>query len=80
MHRKFGIEIEARHREALHSAIMSGALRVVELGGDRNEILKEALFYAKRSVPDAIRGLAAEDRILRELAEAKLQQVAGQGR
>ena len=78
-HRKFGIEIEARHREALHSAIMMGVLRAVELGGDRNAIVEEALLYAKRSVPDAIRALANEDGILWELAEAKLRQV-GQGR
>ena len=76
-HRQFGTEIEAKHREALHSAMMMGVSRATELDGDPNAITREALAYAKRSVADAIRALGANDDILWDLAEAKIRQVIG---
>ena len=74
-----GIEIEARHREALHSAIMTG-LRHAAQGGaitDRQALAREAVEYARRSVPDAIRGLRAGGDVLLDLAESRLGDVIG---
>ena len=72
LRRRYGIQIEAVHRDALHTALMSGVSRAMELGWDRRAIADEALAYAKRSVPDAIASLRAEDDLLRDLAVAKL--------
>ena len=74
---KWGIEIEARHREALHSAIMSGVARAMEGGLTREMAIEAAVAYARQSVPDAIRYLTAPDGILFDLARAKLQQLVG---
>lgn len=74
-----GIEIEARHRAALHSAIMTG-LRHAADGGrvtDRAQVAREAVEYAQRSVPDAIRGLGARGDVLLDLAESRLGEVLG---
>lgn len=76
---KTGIEIEARHREALHSAIMTG-LRHAAQGGaitDRQALAREAVEYARRSVPDAIKGLRAGGDVLLDLAESRLGEVLG---
>ncbi|MDD9740897.1 hypothetical protein PVW47_14045 [Marinovum sp. SP66] len=66
-----GIEIEARHREALHSAIITGVKRAMRHGPDRavQEWRDAAVTYAKASVPDAIRKLVPGDGILDSLAE-----------
>ncbi|MGR3593118.1 MAG: hypothetical protein ACU0B9_07385 [Limimaricola soesokkakensis] len=73
--RYLGVQVEARHREALHKALMSGVMRAAELGWDRDAIADEALAYARQSVPDAIRALDAPDSVLRQLAEAKIRQL-----
>ena len=81
LRRRYGIQIEAAHRDALHTALMSGVSRAIELGLDRRAIADEALAYAKRSVPDAIAALRAEDDLLRDLAVAKLGELLdGRGR
>lgn len=74
-HRYLGVQVEARHREALHSAIMTGIRR--NLAGDlsREQIIQEALRYVRTSVPDAVRVLVKDDGILRALAEAKLREL-----
>lgn len=66
-----GIEIEKRHREALHSAIMTGARAAATKGPQAGlEALKaEALAYARASVPDAIRALVPGDTVLDKIAE-----------
>jgi hypothetical protein len=74
-HRYLGVEVEARHREALHSAIMTAVRRSLIDGLSREQILQEALHYARTSVPDAVRALAKDDGILRALAEANLREL-----
>lgn len=74
-HRYLGMEVEARHREALHSAIMTGVRRSLAEGLSREQILQEALNYARTSVPDAVRALVRDDGVLRALAEAKLREM-----
>ena len=74
--RKWGIEIEARYREALHSALMTGAQLAM-----KNELTGKAaidlvLRYIKQSVPDAIGSLKPSPDVLTDLAKAKIEQVA----
>ena len=74
-HRYLGVEVEARHREVLHSAIMTGVRPSLADGLSPEQILQEALRYARTSVPDAVRSLVKDDGILRALAEAKLREL-----
>lgn len=80
---RFGIEIEAKHREALHSAATTGinmALgqldgRMDKLSIDvKNKIIADALNYAIKSAPDAIAffGLDAKRDQLVDMLKAKL--------
>lgn len=74
---KFGIDIEARHREALHSALLTGMrLALVRLGWvPGTEVparaLTMAVDYAHNSVPDAIDALGPGDATLVKMAESK---------
>lgn len=71
---RWGIEIEARHREALHSAILTGATAALTRGLRGDAVLQAAIDHAiGRGAPDAIDhfGLAADD--LKVLAQSKLQ-------
>ena len=74
--KKWGIEIEARYREALHSALLTGAQLAM-----KNELTGKAaidlvLRYIKQSVPDAIGSLKPSPDVLTDLAKAKIEQVA----
>lgn len=77
---RFKIEIEARHREALHSALETGVVRVIDRliaspavsYADAN--ISDALEYAERSVPDAIKALAPTKEQLRDMAVAKAKE------
>lgn len=79
-----GISIEARHREALHSAIMTGVNaglgKVADLIGGkaidvRSTALAEALRYVGASVPDAIRYFGLSQDRLADMISAKLAQI-----
>jgi type II secretory pathway pseudopilin PulG len=52
------IEIEARHREALQSALANAA-RIILAGGT----MVEGIAYVEKSVPDALKALKAESRV-----------------
>lgn len=76
-----GLNIEARHREALQSALMNGVWKGLHFIEDRgagigidvkSEILAEGIRYVQRSVPDAIQYFGLTEDRLRELLEAKL--------
>lgn len=56
--RRWGIEIEARHREALHSALMSGIRAALNRGLTGPAAIDSAVKYATQSVPDALARLA----------------------
>lgn len=75
---KWGIDIEARHREALQSALLNGA----RLALDRQLTGKAAtdlvLTFIRASVPDAIGNLKATPDVLTDLARAKLEQAAAE--
>ncbi|WP_374290232.1 hypothetical protein [Paenirhodobacter enshiensis] len=75
---KFGIEIEARNREALHSALTTGALLgLAKLGvtASKDEVAAASVAYVKSSVPGALARLAPSDEVLTNLALSKVQQV-----
>ena len=72
---RWGIEIEARQREALHSALMTGAqLAMSRLGASATQKALEvaAVDYARRSVPGAIAALKPSGSTLHDLAAAKI--------
>jgi hypothetical protein len=74
---RWGIEIEARHREALHSALMSGIRAALERGDDRHSAITSAIEHATSSVPDAIMALDPGPDVLSSIAKAKLREVVG---
>ena len=79
LHRKWGIEIEARHREALHLALMTGARAAIDGNLSGVQARSMVMDYVRQSVPDALGYLMATDSVLMRLAEAKIQQLLGKG-
>ncbi|WP_444464249.1 hypothetical protein [Rhodobacter capsulatus] len=76
---RWGIEIEGRHREALHSAIMSGVRAALLARLPREAVVSAALDYTRASVPDALKALRPDDAVLTRIVEAKLKEVLDQG-
>lgn len=74
--KKWGIDIEARYRDALHSAMMTGARLALQRGLTGQEAVAEILRHVQISVPDAVIGLDARAEVLGNLANAKLQEIA----
>jgi hypothetical protein len=70
---RWGIEIEARHREALHSALMSGITAALMNGLRGKDAVDAAISHAARSVPDALAALEPSTEVLTSLASAKLR-------
>lgn len=78
---RFGIEIEARHRDALQSALMTGvrlALQRLGHGASQRDIINAAVAYAHQSVPDAIQKLGPSVDLLGQIATSKLAEAAKQ--
>jgi|APEBP8051073058_1049385.scaffolds.fasta_scaffold27159_2 hypothetical protein len=71
---RWGIEIEARHREALQSALMSGISAALTRGLRGDAAIQAGIAYAHDSVPDALAALKPDPKVLRSLAEAKFHQ------
>lgn len=76
---RWGIEIEARHREALQSALMSGIRSALARGLTGDAAVKVAIGYADVSVPDAIKALKPSGDVLDAIALAKLREALGNG-
>lgn len=70
--RKWGLDIEARHREALHSALMTGARMALDRALSPQSAADLAIGYAEASVPGAIRALRPTPEVLVNLARAKV--------
>lgn len=70
---RWGIEIEATHREALHSALMSGIRAALLRGLSGSDAVEAAIIHATSSVPDAIKALKPDVGILNRIAESKLR-------
>lgn len=78
--RKTSLVIEAAHRDALHSAIMSGvsaAAARIGAGARPQDLVQEGIAYARASVPDAIRALRPGVEVLTDLALAKAEERLG---
>lgn len=73
--RKFGVDIEAKHRDALHSALMTGARLAASRQLTGAAAVALVVDYARQSVPDALAKLAPPQAVLKDLAEAKVQAV-----
>ncbi|MFN3647853.1 MAG: hypothetical protein ACK4S2_15325 [Gemmobacter sp.] len=67
-----GIQIEARHREALHAALMTGARAAVSRGLPVQQAVDLAVGHAQASVPAAMKRLKPSEPVLRNLARAKV--------
>lgn len=75
---KWGIEIEARHREALQSALLTGARLALTHQLTGKAAIDLVLSYIRASVPDAIGNLKPSAEVLTDLAKAKLEQAAAE--
>ena len=84
--RWFGLEAEARMREALHSGLTTGAAAAIGNLTDfasrrlsrieiENELIALAVSYVLRSVPDAVKFFGLTEPRLAEMARAKLIQL-----
>lgn len=72
--RKWGIEIQAKHRDALHSALMTGVNAALGRGLTGNAAVAAAIDYARQSVPDAIGNLKPPVQVITDLANSKLEE------
>lgn len=77
---RWRLDIEARHREALHKALDTGIGLAIDTMQKHPSIaapdmaIGVVLDYVERSVPDALRKLAPSRAHLEDMARAKLQQ------
>ncbi|MGC9449692.1 hypothetical protein [Cereibacter johrii] len=72
-----GIQIEARHREALHSAIMTAARAAVSRGLTSEVATEFVSSYTRASVPEALKRLSPSAETLDGLIRSKLLEVSG---
>lgn len=86
LRRKFGLDIDAAHREALQTALANGAglligkLGVAAAAGKidlRSAALAEAVNYVLQAVPDAVRHFGITPEAVAEKLQAKLPQISG---
>jgi len=84
--RFLGISLEARHREALHSALAAGASLALSMVAQmvaqgmkpaeaRDAALLAGVDYVRRSVPDALKTLKPTDNLLFDMVRAKQAQL-----
>lgn len=72
--RRTGIALEEKDMVALHSAITTGVQAALNKGAPSDPaIVRSAVEYAQKSVPEAMHRLKPSVEILRSLAEAKAQ-------
>lgn len=71
---RWGIEIEATHRDALHSALMSGIRAALSRGLTGQAVVDAAVAHARGSVPDALAHLNPAAEVLANLAKSKLRE------
>lgn len=73
--RKWNIDIEAKHRDALHMAFLTAAKLAVAKQLTGQAALQLALEYAAKSVPEALNYLRPSVATQKDLAQSKLQTV-----
>lgn len=74
---RVGIDVSKTHQENIHKALLSGAEAWMHKDATtaREVLVGEIVEYAEQSVPDAIRKIKPPNKVLRRLAEAKLNEV-----
>lgn len=73
---RWGIEIEARHREALHSALVTGIASALGRGLTGDGAVTAALMHVSAGgAPDAVRYFELGQPALERMARAKLQEL-----
>jgi hypothetical protein len=70
--RKWGLDIEARHRAALHQALLTGIKMAMARNIDTGKAVDLAIGYARLSVPDAIKALRPTEGVLATIARSKI--------
>lgn len=70
-----GIQIEERHRQALHSAIHTGVLALADKGLSGEQLIEGVKDYIRQSVPDALAYLIPGEGVLATLIRAKIKQL-----
>lgn len=71
-----GIQIEGRHREALHQAIRTGIAALMERGITGDQLVEGVKDYIHQSVPDALAYLVPGDGVLSTLIKGKIRDLA----
>ena len=69
---KLGLDIEARHRDALQSALQNATMLALARAGLKGAIPFEAVEYVRQSVPDAVRKFGLDDQKIIELIQPKV--------
>ena len=86
LRRKFNLDIDAAHRDALQTALTNGAGLLIGKTGSaiadrkidlKSAVLAEAVNYVLQAVPDAIRHFGITPEAVAEKLQAKLPQVSG---
>lgn len=73
---RWGIEIEAKHRDALHSALMTGIAAALGRGLTGQGAVAAALAHVRAGgAPDAVRYFGLAEPALERMAMAKLQEM-----
>lgn len=76
LRQRWGIEIEARHRDALHSALMTGIASALGRGLTGQGAVTAALMHVRAGgAPDAVKYFGLADAALERMAMAKLQEL-----
>ncbi|MGK7664240.1 MULTISPECIES: hypothetical protein [unclassified Marinovum] len=76
---RWGIEIEARHREALQTSIMSGIRAALTRGLTGEAAVQAAISHATRSTADALDHFKPLPDVLESIARAKLEEATKPG-
>lgn len=85
LRRKFNLDIDAAHRDALQTALVNGAGLLIGKAGStvagkkfdlKSAALAEAVNYVLQAVPDAIRYFGITPEAVAEKLQAKLPQVS----
>lgn len=71
-----GIQIQARHRDALHSAIRTGVLVSIDKGLGGPALSAAVREYVALSVPDALTALGPTGDVLEALIASKVAEAA----
>jgi hypothetical protein len=70
-----GIQIEERHRQALHSAVRTAVVALTDRGLAGNDLIEGVKDYLHQSVPDALAYLVPGDGVLSTLIKSKLREI-----